>query len=139
MNYATQQDMVLEFGDDEIRQLTDRNNTGEVDTGILTSALNWADAVVNDHIRGLYSIPLDPVPVAINRVAMELAWVSLHNHFRPEVVADRKAMAFKYLEKIRSGVLQLDATSLGGESTIGGAAAKTARDRAYTKSTLGGF
>ena len=139
MTYATAQDMVLEFGDDEIRQLSDRSNTGEIDPGILQSALVWADSVINDHIRGIYSIPLNPVPVSINRVAMELAWSSMHNTLKPEAIQARENAAMKYLQRVRTGMVVLESGEKLSQSSIGGAAKKGERDRVFTKDTLAGF
>ncbi|MGL9774586.1 MAG: phage protein Gp36 family protein [Sodalis sp. (in: enterobacteria)] len=49
--YARLEDMVLRFGEQEVRILTDRDNTGEIDATALAGGLQAAADEINGYIR----------------------------------------------------------------------------------------
>lgn len=109
MTYATAQSMVTEFGEREIRLLTDRGGAGQIDESVLQGALDHADRLIDAHLRGLVATPLTtPVPGEILSIAQDLARYRLYDRGEtPEVVRSRFDQAMKMLRDYRDGRLQL--------------------------------
>lgn len=58
MIYAKASDMVDRFGERELTQLSDRDDTGEINTQVLTRAINDATAFVDGYLGRVYQLPL---------------------------------------------------------------------------------
>ena len=58
MIYAKASDMVERFGERELTQLSDREDTGEINAQVLTRALNDATAFVDGYLGRVYQLPL---------------------------------------------------------------------------------
>lgn len=137
MSYASQQDMVLEFGDREVKLLTDRNNQGSIDTSVLQGALDYADDLIDAHLRSVVNTPLaTPVPGEILNIALDLARYRLYDRGEtPQVVKDRNDQALRLLRDYRDGKLQLPAGLAADEAAEG--QVDVLRDDADRKFTLG--
>lgn len=65
MAYATLDQLVSLFGADEIRTLSDRQGTGELDEAVISDALERASSEVDSYLADRYATPLsgsDPIP-----------------------------------------------------------------------------
>ena len=61
--YATRQDMISRFGEEEIRLLTDRDGSaGAIVDAVLDQVLADASAEIDGYIGGRYRLPLVTVP-----------------------------------------------------------------------------
>lgn len=75
MSYATQADMVLAFGDEELIQLTDRAQppVGAIDASVLARALSAADGLANNYLAVRYTVPLASVPAVLVEACCDIA------------------------------------------------------------------
>ncbi len=116
MGYATQQDMVDRYAEAELIQLTDRSNTGAINTTVLGQALADADALIDGYLAGRYALPLSTVPVALKRYACDITRYLLHDNAATEEVRSRYEDAKKFLELVSKGSIALGLSSTGGQA-----------------------
>jgi len=96
----------------EIIGLTDDNSPPvEVDEDNLNEAVFHAEDVINCHLLGKYTIPLNPVPRLIKNIAVDITVFRLYAR-RPDVsvpegVLERYKNAIKLLESINKGFLSI--------------------------------
>lgn len=110
MPYAAQSDLLERFGEDEIRQLTDRAlpALGAIDGAVLTRALTDADSVINRNLGGRYAVPLTaPYPTDLVRIACDLARYFLYDMMPPELVRTHYEDALAWLRAVAEGKLPL--------------------------------
>ncbi|MCM8595138.1 gp436 family protein [Accumulibacter sp.] len=142
MPYATQQNLVDQFGERELIALTDRDSVGVIDPAVLARALADADALIDSYLVARYSLPLSGVYPVLRMIAGDLARYLLSGAgvAEVEVVRARYKDAIRYLESVRDGK-----TVLGAEATAHTAAGEGARivatgsDRVFTADTLADF
>ena len=75
MAYATLDQLVSLFGADEIRTLSDRQGTGELDEAVISDALERASSEVDSYLADRYATPLsdsDPIPPVVVSVAGDI-------------------------------------------------------------------
>jgi len=75
VSYATQADMALAFGDDELIQLTDRATppAGAIDASVLARSLAAADALADNYLAVRYSVPLASTPAVLVEACCDIA------------------------------------------------------------------
>lgn len=140
MSYATQQALVDRFGETEIAQLSDRANTGAIDPVVVAAKLADADGEIDSYLVGRYTLPLDPVPVALQRIACDIARYHLFDDRVTEAVTQRYKDAIRFLELVAKGQVQLGADTGGtAPPSAAGAPDYTARDPIWTQDTLKDF
>lgn len=107
--YATQSDMVLLFGEKEVRQITDRLLTGAIDTPVLTDALQLASDEIDAYIGSRYPLPLASTPRLLMRVCCDVARYRLLGSDVQETEAARNRYrdAIRTLEQVRDGHMSL--------------------------------
>ncbi len=139
MTYATQQNLIDRFGQQEITELTDRQNAGAIDSAVVAKAVADADGEINGYLSSRYTLPLDPVPTVLERIACEIARYYLYEDRVTEQVKRRYDDAIKFLKGVSSGAVALgvDANS-ESPSSIGGPQSD-APDRVFTQDTLSDF
>lgn len=79
MSYCTQQDMIDRFGEQEIIQLTDHDNVGEINATVLDRAIADAAGEIDSRLSGRYATPITPVPRKLQRLACEFARYFLYD------------------------------------------------------------
>lgn len=107
MTYSVEADLVNRFGEQEIIQLTDRNNLGAIDTAVLGQALADADAEIDGYIGGRYTLPLAAVPQILTGYACDIARYRLYDDDAPEQVRLRYQDAVKFLALVGQGKIGL--------------------------------
>ncbi len=131
MPYAARSDLDALYGPINIDKWADPDNQGETTliTARVTRALAYADAIIDDSLRGgLYALPIvdkaAATPVLINDIAAHLAAVWLYElrgtqdydsktgEARHKLMHKKKSV-MDTLRKIRAGMIVLDA-DLGG-------------------------
>lgn len=76
MAYATLDQLVSLFGADEIRTLSDRKGTGELDEQVLLDALERASSEVDSYLADRYATPLSdsaPIPPVVVSITGDIA------------------------------------------------------------------
>jgi phage gp36-like protein len=111
--YATIGDLVKRFGEQEIIQLTDRdNNTGTVDKVRAARALRDAVSLIHGYLAKRYTLPLNPVPSLATRWTCDLARWFLQPHDAPEQVKANYERTLAELREAATGELDLGADEL---------------------------
>lgn len=136
MTYATQQDLVDRFGSDELIQLTDRANTGTIDSTVVSRALTDADAEINGYLATQYTLPLSSVPAVLVRLACDIARYQLSADRVTDSVRDRYKDAVAFLKSLSKGEAQLGvATGEAAKPTESGVAF-TGPNRVFNREKL---
>ena len=76
MAYATLDQLVSLFGAEEIRTLSDRRGTGELDETVISDALERASSEVDSYLADRYATPLsgsEPIPPEVVSVTGDIA------------------------------------------------------------------
>lgn len=108
MTYATQQNLIDRFGEDELIQLTDRASTGDIDATVISRALGDADATINGYLAARYTLPLEaPLPEILERLACDIARYALFDDQVTEIVEKRYKDAIALLRDVSAGRAEL--------------------------------
>lgn len=118
MNYATQDDLITRFGEDEVLQLAPNEAGDAIASGRVTAALSDASRHIDSYLRRRRSVPVDPVPDVLVGACCDIARFSLHDDHAPEAVKDRYKATVQWLKAIAAGTASLadeedTATSVG--------------------------
>lgn len=105
--YATKSSMLARFVFDELVQLTDLADTGEIDDLVLFEALQAADAEIDTYLGQRYALPLDNVPLNLERIACDIARYRLHRDGASESVRQRYTDARAFLRDVAKGAVQI--------------------------------
>lgn len=105
MAYATQADLVAQFGEREVMALADRDNLGIIDAGLVASALDDASAEIDGYLVGRYIVPITAVSRLIVTYCCDIARYRLSGATVTEVdtVRNRYKDAIRFLEGVRDG------------------------------------
>ena len=92
-------------------QLTDDQDTGEVNEEAVNSAISDAGEMIDGFLRGRYPLPLSPVPGLIRTIALDLATYGIYGmkpEFElPKLVGERYETSTKLLMRIQDGKMDL--------------------------------
>lgn len=105
--YATQQNMIDRFGEQELIELTDRANAGTINATVLGQALADADAEINAYLTSRYTLPLASVPPVLVKFAADVARYQLYDTRATEMVKARYDDAVKFFKALASGIVSL--------------------------------
>lgn len=131
MTYATEQDLIDKYGQDELILLADRDGDQASDATVIAMALDAADREIEGYVIGRYSLPFDPVPDILTDIACTIARYHLHTAHRPETVEADYRHAMTRLKDIQAGRFVLAAAAAptpaqsGAPKTAGGGATIT--------------
>lgn len=143
MLYATQQDFINAFQEREAIMLTnlDAPNATAVNPVPLAKALADASALVDDYCGQRYLLPLNPLPVTVNRYCLDIARYMLDRIRSREDVRLRYEDAIKFLEKVAKGLVSLgaDAVGVGVGAVLPSSSALGARSCAEPAINLEGY
>ena len=115
MTYATQADLVARFGAQEIAQLTDPQGL-IINDAVVAAALADADAIVDGHLQGRYTLPLPtPYPRLIVNLACDQARAILYGDRITEPVRQREQGGMALLGRIARGDVALTVATGTGE------------------------
>lgn len=138
MSYATQQDLVDRFGSEELTQLTDRDNTGEIDADVIARALADTAGEIDGYIGSAYTLPLASIPQILVGYASDIARYKLFNQDAPEEVRNRYNAAIKFMAMVGQKKLTLGLADGQPVATAGGVK-YTAPGRVFNDQSLDGF
>lgn len=109
MVYATLDDMVGRFGETEMIEITDRQQTGAVDPVVAGGALDDASAEIDSYLAGRYALPFTATPRVIGRLCCNIARYQLctAGPRMTDEVRDRYRDAVRFLELAAAGKVTL--------------------------------
>lgn len=139
--YATKQNLITRFGEEELRQLTDRTlpPSGAIVDSVLDQALTDATATINDHLQGRYTLPLTVIPSSLERLACDLARFYLYDDHPTETVRAKYDDAIKFLEALARGTIKLGVDGTNQSAPVIGTPQVSAPERVFTHKTLKEF
>ncbi len=140
MTYATQQNLIDRFGEDELIQLTDRQHLGVIDATVVSRALADADARINGYLAVRYSLPLSaPLPTELERLACDVARYALHEDRVTEIVEKRYQDAIALLRDVASGRAELGLDNTAGKPASSNLSVISATQPVWKRENSGGF
>lgn len=139
MPYADQQALIERFGESELIRLSDHNNTGVIDAGVVAGKLADADAEIDGYLAGRYTLPLTTVPEALRRIACDIARYHLYDDRVTEAVQKRYDDAVKFLVMVSKGQVQLGVDTGGNTPQTGAAPEYYVGDQVFDARTLRDF
>lgn len=118
MSYCTQADLVNRFSNEELLALTDRSNTGQVDSLVVEQAIADAASEINGYVLAAgYDLPLPEVPTIVRAYACDIARYRLYDDHAVEQVQKRYDDAVKFLRLLSENKVSLGIKKAGNESS----------------------
>lgn len=112
--YCTQQDLIDEFGEQELIELTDPNN-GTIDAVVVDRAIARADTKINQYLSGSTGVE----PSTVIYIAVDLVRYFLYKNEVPDLIKKRYDDAVKDLKEMATSQLAL-ASADGSTAKAGG-------------------
>ena len=108
--YATEQQFIDQFGQEETIQLTNLEDPAAVavNSTVLQAALDRASEEIDSYIGQRYDLPLVVLPVTLVQAALDIARYRLDNNDPREDVWQRYEDAIKWLLLIANGKVSLN-------------------------------
>lgn len=137
MPYATKQDIIDQYGENELIISADHDLDGIADADVVDRALSGASDEIDTYLVGRYPLPLATVPPILKPLCIDIA---LYKMSTGTAVTDEKRRryddAVKLLTKIAEGKL-----TFGLEKPPAGAsgAVFTGPERQFTRDKLSGY
>lgn len=107
MQYATQQDMIDSFGEEELIRLTDTNDApGVIDDAAVSRALDRVSADIDAYVAQRYPQPFEVIPRLLVGIACDMARYRLcgiGGRLMSDEVRDRHKDAVAMLKLIAAG------------------------------------
>lgn len=144
MTYATQQDLIDRFGEQELTQLTDRTNRppSVIDPVVVDRALADAQALIDSYLGKAFTLPLATVPAVLVKSAADIARYYLHGKAAdkesPVTMAYNQALA--WLRDVAKGLVSLTDDSGDQPPQAGGGTVRANKStRVMRRDTLWGL
>jgi phage gp36-like protein len=143
MAYCTIEDIKTLLPEETLVQLTDDEGAGTMHPGRVQEAIAQADAEIDSYCNTKFTVPFaDPAPI-VKKLSVDIAIYNLYSRRGekiPETRSERYKNAVRQLEGIAKGTIKLGKDPELAALTQGGPeATKSATDRTFTKTTLGGY
>lgn len=121
MRYITLEQLYIHIRKEHVADLTD-SRTGEPDPEILEAINSAAVAEVEGYLRGIYALPLSPVPAAITTIVADIMRFRLNQrrdaaNMPPDAIQSYKTVLGQ-LRDIKARSLTLDALAAGGAESV---------------------
>jgi len=130
VNYATQNDLIERFGEEELLGVAESETDGTLDATRVETALSDASRHIDSYLRLRRSVPVDPVPDVLVGACADIARFSLHDDHAPDQVAERYKATIQWLKNVAAGKASLgeDDTTITGAGRIVRRAGKSGFD-----------
>lgn len=141
MSYATISDLADRTGDQELRQIADRDRDMLPDQPVVDAALIHADNLIDGYIGAKYALPLAVVPDLLRTWAVSIARHFLHRNGAPDHVSQDYKDALTSLKDVAAGRMALpiaQGSSAPAPATAGGVMAAHP-DEVFTSDRLRGW
>lgn len=168
MTYATAANLLERFSAEEIAQRADRSIPRLVTAAMLSTAaaggdmsgytapeqaaaaaalalingaLADADSEIDGYVATRYSVPLNPAPSIVKRLACDLARYHLYDDQATETIQKRRDAAVAELRDISAGKVSLGTTATGDTAppAQGGMVEMTSPERVFARGSDGGL
>lgn len=98
----TQYDLVTEFGEEEIRRLSDHDGDGEINVVVVAKAIDKAVNKAKSYLHGagLTTAMLTPTPDILKVYLCDIARFELAEDGTTEEIDKRYKLAFEWLERV---------------------------------------
>jgi phage gp36-like protein len=138
MPYATQQDLIDRFGEEELVQLTDKTNIppSTIDAVPVDRALSDAAALIDSYLAKLYRLPLSAVPQILTKASADIARFFLYGKSAEETVTNAYKDAVTWLTSISKGLVTLDAEGVAPAEAGNGQVQSRAPRRVFSRDSL---
>ncbi|CAD7055433.1 hypothetical protein RHAB21_00717 [Pseudorhizobium halotolerans] len=140
MNYATQQDLVDRFGEEELIQLTDRTNipVSTIDPVVVDRALSDASELIDGYLKKVAKLPLSAVPGVLVKTSCDIARYYLHGKSADKDSAVTRAYneAVNWLRDVSRGLVELSIDGGDAPAAGGGSVKAVAPNRVFTRDSL---
>ncbi|MFN3879801.1 MAG: gp436 family protein [Nitrincola lacisaponensis] len=138
--YATTQDMINRYGQDELVLLTDRDGSlGAIADLVLDQALADASAEIDGYLGGRYQLPLPTVPAVLTRICCDIARYLLHDEQAPEQLQKRYESSIKFLRSLGNGELSLGLPDTGSAGPSNNTAEMHSHGSVFARDKSKGF
>jgi phage gp36-like protein len=111
--YCTKQDLIDRFGEVELINVTDRNDSSVIDEAVLGQAIADACAEMNGYIGSRYALPLVTMPETLKPLSCDIARYKLYDEQVTEQITKRYEAAITFLFSVSKGQISLGVDSLG--------------------------
>lgn len=145
MAYATQDDLVpLRMTEKDLTELTDDDNSGEINSDIVNAALDEASGIVDSYCRSRYATPLQADQNIVS-LTLDLTVFILFKRRRQtkisETVQSARDAAIAFLKDVASARASLDQPSGSAPQTscAGPAYSRKDRELIFREEHLKGF
>ncbi|KXA72494.1 gp436 family protein [Bordetella hinzii] len=105
--YASVADLVEQFGETEIVELTDRDQAGEIDTAVAERALEDASAEIDGYLAARYRLPISEPLRLLTLLAADIARYRLQRGVATDQARQRYEDAVAMLKRIQSGQMNM--------------------------------
>jgi len=140
MSYATLDDLIDRAGENELRQIADRDRDGMIDAEVVDAALADADATIDGYVGAKYALPLPSVPSTVRGWAVSIARYTLHRNGAPDHVAQDYKDAIAALKDVARGLITLPVAAGETPATVsGGTVMASHPEPVFTPSRLAGW
>lgn len=113
--YISEEALTAHVGAPALRRVLDDDNNGTADSNPLTLIIRNAEAFVEGYLRGIYTLPVTPVPTELERLCLDVAHAQLAlrhpEAFRSFDGAQAYERARQQCCDLRNGKTRLNVTS----------------------------
>jgi len=141
MSYATQQDLIDRYGEQELIELTDRADppTGAIDATVVSKRIADADAIIDSYLGARYKLPLSSVPEILVGISCTIARKKLYADAPLDEVINDDKDAMRMLRDISNGTAKLEVAGVESAADTTGAPVLNSGAQVFNKDTMGGF
>ncbi len=109
MSYSTESNLLDRITEQQLIQLTDDENVGQIDAAKVTSAIAAADGIIDSYAGGRHQLPLVGNEI-VEKLSVDLALYELYSRrgVASETVKDRRDQAISLLKSVSAGHASLN-------------------------------
>lgn len=116
MTFASTNDLVTRYGQQEILLLADRDGDGQIDPGVVEAHLQDADAEIISELAGAVPIDANDPPLNLVRLACQITRYRLYGANPPEAARNDYTDAIAFLRRVKAGNASLDGGANAAET-----------------------
>lgn len=116
--YCTLDDLVALFGEDELIQMTSRDQLKTIDEDKINRVIEQAQEEINGYISIRIKLPIDVIPPILNRISCNIARYRLYDDRVIDEVEKRYKDELALLKEIRDGKFILNIPKIDDLGTI---------------------
>ncbi|MDH3998905.1 MAG: DUF1320 domain-containing protein [Desulfuromonadales bacterium] len=140
--YSTQEDILERLPEETVVQLTDDEDSGDIDAARVVAAIERADQEIDAWCGSRFHVPFTSTPAIIGGISTDLAIYYLYGRTQEEIPQTRKDAydnALRTLEQIADGKLSLGAAEAASSSASSANASFCGNTRRFTRDSLKGM